>query len=121
MAYPPEIAGYDVEWFALDSAGEAAIFTTAGEGGVPAVVAAHLEAHHGFSAQLGPGSRDHAELARLGFHAYDWVGPYVRQQRSAGPMDPALHEALLAHPGVPRMGFRFADVLLIEVGDPPPP
>jgi hypothetical protein len=86
MHYVTRYIGRDLAWFALDTAGHVAVFTTAGIAPIPSAVLEHpelIESAEALSRELPPvgDSRllvqlpcpdDYIAFARRGFYAYNW-------------------------------------------------
>ena len=116
-----EVHGGEFDWFAVDASGNLALFSTAGEGVVPDSVLRSLEDYESMSRSFeaprwGTGEiwKDYAEL---GLFVFDWTLPSGSYRKLISPTAPAssvLKAKLLGLAGLPRFGFSFRDVELLE-------
>lgn len=116
MESPSAIQGREFDWFARDTAGNIAIFATAGMGPVPQIVLAAIEVHeHTGEAILASGwgtPEVWTSYSLAGLYVYDWSndnGSYVRVAIPAGPVSSAVAEALRATT-LPEFPAHFPDL-----------
>jgi hypothetical protein len=118
-----EIQGREFDWFARDSAGEIALFATAGSGAVPDCVLTAYELHDSANDLIpifGWGSPQVWDsYAAVGLFAYDWhdsTGQYRRVATPAGPTPLSLNAALGAIK-LPALSGQFAHALELGLED----
>ena len=119
----PERQGTEFDWFALDDAGEVAVFATAGFGPVPAQVRAASEDHDAIGDRItatGWGTPNVWDsYAELGLFAYDWDEQRRCYSRVGQPSQP-INEGLsvpLAAMALPRLAFSFRNSPFIAPDD----
>ena len=119
----PDRAGEEFDWFALDEAGQVAVFATAGSGPVHAQVPLQTSIHDAVGDRIemsGWGTNAVWDsYARVGLYAYDWDGQQNCYRRVAEPFR-AVTEELSAHLGAAalprlRLSFRGSTTIAFEV------
>lgn len=119
----PERRGREFDRFALDDAGEVAVFATAGLGPVPAQVHAASAAHDAMGDRIAvtgwgtPAVWD--SYARVGLFAYDWNDEsrcYSRVGQPGRLIDEDL-SAPLAAMALPRLSLSFRNSPSIALDD----
>ncbi len=113
--YEEELEGREFDWYAVDSEGHVAIFTTAGEGHIPKAVLESFILHDEISESMESpnwGSSDvWSDFANQGFFVFDWElpgGPYKRQCSPASEIDASLKSKILRIAAT--ISIRFSDV-----------
>lgn len=119
----PELQGREFDWFALDSGGNLALFSTAGEGFIPDPVIDRLEKHEAISESLPSPHVGSASVwndyADQGFFVYDWSlpgGPYERRAVPTTPMAMQLKAKILAIGNLPTIPGLFIELHKITRG-----
>lgn len=119
----PERQGTEFDWFALDEAGEVAVFATAGFGPVPTQVRTASEDHDAIGDRItvtGWGTPDVWDsYARVGLFAYDWddsLHCYSRVRQPSQPISEGLSVPLAAM-ALPRLALSFRDSPCIAADD----
>lgn len=119
----PERQGTEFDWFALDDAGEVAVFATAGFGPVPAQVRTASEVHDAMGDRIAvtgwgtPTVWD--SYASVGLFAYDWDDEsrcYSRVGQPSRPINKDL-SAPLAEMALPRLSLSFRNSPRIAPSD----
>ena len=121
MIEAADIAGREFDWYAVDDAGEVAVFATAGSGPVPPLVRSSVQAHNEISDSLdvsGWGTPQVWEsYSKVGLFAYDWHGAngcYVRMAVPEQPSYTELTRRLRAASGLVRLPVRFSETSKLE-------
>ena len=119
----PERQGTEFDWFALDDAGDAAVFASAGLGPVPAQVRTASEVHDAIGDRItvtGWGTPTVWDsYARMGLFAYDWDDQrrcYSRVGQPSRPIDEDL-SALLSAMTLPRLPLSFRNSPCVAVDE----
>ena len=119
----PERQGTEFDRFALDDAGEVAVFATAGFGPVPAQVRTASELHDAIGDRIavtGWGTPTVWEsYGRVGLFAYDWDDEsrcYSRVGQPSRPINEDLSVPLAAM-ALPRLSLSFRNSLSIAPDD----
>ena len=119
----PERQGTEFDWFALDDAGEVAVFATAGSGPVPAQVRTASGDHDGMGdrvAVTGWGTPTVWDsYAKVGLFAYDWDDQrrcYSRVGQPSQPINKNLSVPLAAM-ALPRLALSFRNSPCIAADD----
>ena len=109
----PERQGTEFDWFALDDAGEVAVFATAGLGPVPAQVRTASEAHDAMGDRIAVtgrgGTHRLGQLRQGGLFAYAW-NDESRCYSRVGQPSRSINEDLsapLAAMALPRLFLSF--------------
>jgi hypothetical protein len=119
----PERQGTEFDWFALDDAGEIAVFATAGIGPVPAQVRTASDDHDAIVDRVAvtgwgtPSVWD--SYARVGLFAYDWDDQRRCYSRVGQPSQPVNEDLSgpLAAMALPRLALSFRNSPCITAGD----
>ncbi|MBF6023963.1 hypothetical protein [Lysobacter niastensis] len=119
-----DLKGVDFEWFAVDRNGRLALFVTAGDGFVPASVAAAADAISTLSSTI---STPHVgtghvweDYGNVGLYVYDWampVGPYGLIQSPLQALSPGFRQAILGLPALPKFDVEFGVTELVGMVD----
>jgi hypothetical protein len=119
-----DIEGCEFDWFALDSAGEIGVFSTAGSGFVPESVLAHVSEHDAINETiLTPhvGTKQiWSDYASAGLWVFDWgymgaPGPYQQVGSPSPEMTGDLAERIRSIPGLLRIGIAFRETRCVTV------
>jgi len=115
--YEEELAGREFDWFAIDSEGNVALFSTAGEGSIPTLVVELYEEHDNFSELLDSPHSGSSEVwsdyAALGFYVFDWHlhgGPYKRKHKATGSLNTDLKNKLISMKSIPTLSIKFTEI-----------
>lgn len=118
------IAGLEFDWFAIDRAGNIAMFSTAGSGFVPENVvcgrAEHWETACSLPAPHWGSDKVWDDYAALGFFVYDWGvdgGPYRRLRVPSGEITERLREKLVSLVSIPRLEIEFHKCRSLSEGE----
>ena len=121
MTEAADIAGREFDWYAVDDAGEVAVFATAGSGPVPTLVRSSAQAHNEISDSIdvsGWGTPQVWEsYSKAGLFAYDWHGANGCYVRVAVPERSSSTELALRLRGAPRLvrlPVRFSETSKLE-------
>lgn len=116
-----ELVGREFDWFAQDNDANIGLFSTAGEGIVPAAVLEYYREHDDISDQIhSPNwgrSEVWADYAALGFFVFDWIlpgGPYIRKHSPTKHMSKELKARLDSMCSIYSMPIKFAELTEIE-------
>ncbi len=119
----PERQGTEFDWFALDDAGEVAVFATAGFGPVPAQVRTASELHDAIGDRIAVAGWGTPTVwdsyASMGLFAYDWDDEsrcYSRVGQPSRPINEDLSVPLAAM-ALPRLSLSFRNSLSIAPDD----
>jgi len=114
--------GYEFDWFAQDTTGTLALFSTAGWGEIPVEVIRHAEAHRAATATIAqPSSSTSAvwqDYAQVGLYVFDWQhwnGPYKQVAAPLATMPASLREAILQLPELPQLPLWFSEASAVKV------
>ena len=119
----PERQGTEFDWFALDDAGEVAVFATAGSGPVPAQVRTASGDHDAMGdrvAVTGWGTPTVWDsYAKVGLFAYDWDDHRHCYSRVGQPSQPINKNSSvpLAAMTLPRLALSFRNSPCIAADD----
>lgn len=109
-----ELQGREFDWFAVDKHGRLAMFSTAGEGPMPAAVLRSIVQHDAVSEAIetpNVGSElVWRDFGRAGLFVYDWAyDRYVRVAEPSGEPSPRLLEMLRRIDSVPSLDCAFEE------------
>lgn len=111
----------EFDWFARDSQGRLGLFSTAGDGPIPAALRESAIAHDivGELIEIGGwGSQDvWQSYSRVGLYAFDWSdcdGCYLRVAEPAATVPPALQAAIVGIPSLPELNLSFEETQAIN-------
>lgn len=120
--YLNEICGREFDWFAIDKEGEIAIFSTAGEGGVPEVVVENFKVHDEISEMIELPNWGSSEVwddfSRLGLIVFDWDlpgGPYLKVRDSNSTKTNNVIEKIKVTNTIPKFNISFREYERITV------
>ena len=115
--YEEHIEGGEFDWFAIDRAGEIALFATAGEGSIPiAVINNHIE-HSNISNTLNSpnwgSDKVWDDYAILGFYVFDWElhgGSYNRKSIPLSVITSELKSKIISITDIPKLDVIFSEI-----------
>lgn len=100
--YEAELEGREFDWYAIDNEGNLALFSTAGEGLIPAMVIDNYQIHDDVSEAIEAPNWGSSEVwsdyASLGMYVFDWDlpgGPYQRERVPTKDMSQELKQKIL--------------------------
>ncbi|RDZ27178.1 hypothetical protein [Lysobacter silvisoli] len=115
----------EFDWFARDREGRLGLFSTAGDGPIPASARQSAVAHEVVGELIEIRDWGSAAVwqsyARAGLYAYDWSQSeacYVRVEKPESAMSPVLQRAVEAIPGLPELDLSFEQAQAVA-GDGP--
>ena len=119
--YEEEIEGREFDWFAIDSEGNIALFSTAGEGPVPKLVTESYGEHDAISELFDSPNWGSSEVwsdyAALGFYVFDWNlhgGPYKREREPTKSMNPELKEKIMTMGSLHNFSGKFPELEVVN-------
>ena len=119
--YEQELEGREFDWYAIDTEGNLALFSTAGEGFIPEYILNHFTKHDEISDSLESpnwGSNEvFFDYGKLGFYVFDWDlpgGPYRKQCEPTKKMEEQLKFRILSLLKGNKLKLNFKEVAKIE-------
>lgn len=114
--------GYEFDWFAQDTTGALALFSTAGWGEIPVEVIRHAEAHRAVIATIAQPSSNTSDVwqdyAQVGLYVFDWQhwdGPYEQVAVPLVATPPSLREVILQLPDLPQLPLWFSEARAVKI------
>jgi hypothetical protein len=113
--------GLEFDWFAADTEGNIALFSTAGFGPVPVEVQSHFQDYDRVAAHIDWRVLEiWQECAKHGLFVFDWQhwkGPYLKMEQPLGEMEAAFKQQILQIPNLIVFDVIFDEVESIEVAE----
>lgn len=117
-----ELEGREFDWFAVDYAGNVALFATAGTGPVPESVIPFANQHDEISESIDTPRWGSLEIwydfAAVGLFVFDWSlpsGPYVKVAEPTAAVSSELRSKLSQLPGLSVFPFEFDTVSVLTL------
>lgn len=112
-----DLQGREFDWFAIDSQGNLAMFSTAGEGFIPKAVSEYVALYEAVSDLLEAPNTGTAQVwndySAQGLYVFDWSilgGPYVRSALPSMPPAEELRSRIVAITELPIFSGSFANL-----------
>lgn len=124
MSELENVVGREIDWFAIDSDGELALFATAGFGFIPSSVVVALAKHQEVVRTIPTPSLGSLavwdDYCQHGLHVYDWQhngGPYTRVRLKHTAVESHLKELIESIPDLPLFSGHFVDAPSFDCAD----